>query len=207
MENSIPTFDIIMTTFNRAEYTKKTFASLISSGAFDACQRFIVVDNHSTDDTMIEFLSTLRGFQKVSVITRPKNDGWGTAVNDALGLSRAEFVFLTNNDVEYYFDFFRVIFEAFAHEPTLGICGVWAHTSHSFIGIQDGFLRQMDNVPAVGWMIPKEVMEKVGMLPEKGPCLTKGGNSEDTDYVEMMKAKGYIVGVPARDVAVHLDGY
>lgn len=204
---NFPSFDIIMVTFNRGDYTKKTVASLISSGAIEKCQRFIVVDNHSTDPELIDFFDFLRTMQKTYVITRPQNDGWGTAINDGLGLSRAEFVFFTNNDVIYQPNFLAPLFDAFAHTLDLGICGVWAHTGHSFQGISNAFLRQMDNVPAVGWLIPKSAMEKVGMFPEKGVCLTRGGNGEDTEYVGRMAQHGFIVGVPAKDVATHIDGY
>lgn len=196
-----------MVTFNRAEYTKRTVASLISSGAFDKCDRFIVADNHSTDPDMIEFLNTLRGFQKTFVITRPKNDGWASAVNDGLGLSRASWVFLTNNDVEYENGFMDTLFRTAETEPELGILGVWAHTGHSFVGKNTPYFREMDNVPAVGWLMSKAVMQRVGMLPEHGPCLTKGGNGEDTSYVNRMKELGFKVGVCERDVANHIDGY
>jgi hypothetical protein len=56
-------------------------------------------------------------------------------------------------------------------------------------------------------MMPKKAMEKVGMLPEHGVCLTKGGNGEDTSYVNRMKEAGFLVGVPTKDLAFHIDGY
>ena len=53
----------------------------------------------------------------------------------------------------------------------------------------------------------KPVMEVVGMLPEHGPCATKGGNGEDTGYVIRMKNAGYLTGAMPKDVATHIDGY
>jgi len=209
----MPTFDIIMVTWNRVEYTKRTVASLISSGAFEQCQRFIVVDNYSLESGMKEFIDALRHYQKTFVITRPKNDGWATAVNDGLGLSRAEYVLIINNDVEFQPDFIKEMFHAYNSQlPTdkkIGIVGVWSHTSHAFVtnGITTQFFREMDNVPAVGWLIPKSAMEKVGMLTEKGPHPERGGNGEDTDYVMRMKQTGYLTGVTARDVGTHITGY
>lgn len=208
----MPSFDIILTTFNRLEYTRRTIASLIESGAHGACQRFIIVDNHSTEEGMETFLNHMAYYRKVFVLRRPSNDGWGTAVNDALGLSRAEFILLSNNDVEYKQDFYKEMFETYQQLPRIGILGVWRHTSHGFVpqhmgGIQTEWFKEMDDVPAVGWLMPKKAMEVVGMLSEHGPCATKGGNGEDTDYVDRMRAAGFLIGVPPTDVATHLDGY
>jgi hypothetical protein len=101
------------------------------------------------------------------------------------------------------------MFEICAHQPNIGILGIWRHTSHGFTqgGVMNDWFREMDDVPAVGWMLPKRAMEKVGLLVEKGPCFTKGGNGEDTYYVQRMKAAGFLTGVPANDLATHLDGY
>lgn len=203
----MPTFDIILVSWNRPDYLKRTVASLMESGAFAQCQRFIVVDNHSLDEEVGKFLEVLRGYKKTFVITRPDNDGWGQAVNDALGLSRAEYLLLCNNDVEFSSGFMEKMFESYRVHPNIGILGVWAHTSHSFVGVEDHWFREMDNVPAVTWLMPKSAMQKVGMFPEKGVCLTRGGNGEDTEYVGRMKASGFLVGVPAKDLAVHITGY
>lgn len=206
----MPSFDIILTVFNRVEYTKRTIATLISSGAFAACKRFIIVDNRSTEEGMSELLTAMCEYQKTFVIRRPQNDGWGTAANDALGLSRAEYVFISNNDVEYSPGFIENMFNAMPpvdEEKQIGILGVWRHASHNFTGGEFRNFKEMDNVPAVGWLMPKRAMEKVGMLPEHGPCLTRGGNGEDSEYVNRMKQQGYLVGVTHEDVATHIDGY
>lgn len=204
-----PTFDIIVTTFNRLDYTKRTIGSLFESGVVDVCERIIIVDNHSTEDGMEAFLTNLSHYKKVFIIRRPTNDGWGMAVNDALGLSRAEFVFLSNNDVEYQPDFWIPLFDAWKVHQNIGIVGAWRHTAHGLYsgGIRDSFFTEMDNVPAVGWLMPKKAMEVVGMLPEHGPCATKGGNGEDTGYVNRMRAAGFLIGVTPKDVAWHIDGY
>lgn len=203
----MPTFDIIMVTWNRADYTKRTVASLITSGAYDACQRFIVIDNKSQEQDMAGFLEALTLYKKTFIIQRPTNDGWATAVNDALGCSRAEYVLLINNDVEFNVGFIDEMFKTYKNQAGIGILGAWRHISHSFVGIINDWFKQMDNVPAVCWLMPKSAMEKVGMLTEKGVCLTKGGNGEDTDYVLRMQAAGLLTGVTKYDVAHHIDGY
>lgn len=202
-------FDIIIISWNRLEYLKRTIASLISSGAFADVQRVIIVDNGSTEPGVHAFLEDLRKIHGAFLVLLPHNRGWGTAVNEALGLSRAPFLLLSNNDVEYSNLFHAKLFETIAHQHNIGILGVWRHTGHGFVqgGTQNEWFREMDNVPAVGWFIPKTAMEKVGMLNENGPCFTRGGNGEDTMYVERMKQAGFLVGVPKEDVGRHIDGY
>lgn len=203
-------YDIILTTFNRLEYTKDTVASLISSGAVAKAERFIIVDNRSTEKGFKEFLDDLYDYAgNIFIIRRDKNDGWGMAVNDALGISRAPYLLISNNDVVFNLGFMDTLKDTMLRVPNIGILGVWRHTSHSFVrnGVQNEWFREMDNVPAVGWFIPKNAMEKVGMLPEHGPCFTKGGNGEDTAYVNRMRDAGFLVGVCKEDIAKHVDGY
>ena len=210
----MPKFDIILAVWNRIGHTKRTLASLIDSGAVADCERLIIVDNFSTEEGMKELLDDMHlnmpGVSgKVWLIRRGRNDGWGAAVNDALGCSRAPYVLISNNDVDYTNEFHKKLFTVLENQPNIGILGVWRHTSHGFVkdGVMNESFREMDNIPAVGWMMPKEAMMKVGLLPEHGPCLTKGGNGEDTGYVMKMKEAGYLTGVPKEDVATHIDGY
>jgi len=206
----MPEFDIIITNWNRLSYLKNTIASLMSSGAWNDAQRKIIVDNGSTEEGVHIFLEEMRRLHGIFLVLLPHNRGWGQAVNEALGLSRAEYVFLSNNDVDYkVLDFHKRMFEIFEKQENIGILGVWFHNAHGLVknGVQSDYFREMDNVPAVGWMLPKRAMERAGMLPEFGVCLTKGGNGEDTEYVNRMKAAGYLVGLPLVDLGVHIDGY
>lgn len=206
-------YDIILTTFNRLEYTKRTLASLIETGAIASAERVIIVDNRSTEPGFQEFLNDLYNFNgNLFVVRRAKNDGWGTAVNDAIGLSRAPYLLLSNNDVVYKPGFIDRMAETFEKHPDVGLLGVWRHTSHGYVAPENGGLhsehfREMDNIPAVGWLLSKPAMMKVGMLNEHGPCFTKGGNGEDTAYVNRMKEAGFRTGVMPEDVAEHIDGY
>lgn len=210
MENK---FDIILVSWNRLDYLKRTVASLIASSAIFDCERFIIVDNGSVEEGLQEFLKDLQKNYRAFLVLLPENRGWGVAVNSALGLSRAPYLFVSNNDVEYSRNFHQKMLQMFSPErwidKTIGILGVWRHTAHGLVqgGVHTIEFDEMDNVPAVGWMMPKSAMEVVGMLPEHGPCLTKGGNGEDTNYVNRMKEAGFLVGVPNEDLAVHMDGY
>ena len=81
-------FDIILVSWNRLDYLKRTVASLVMSGAVEACQRFIIVDNGSIEEGVKEFLIDLKDLYGAFVILLPHNRGWGTAVNEE-SLSRS----------------------------------------------------------------------------------------------------------------------
>jgi GT2 family glycosyltransferase len=212
-------FDIILVSWNRLDYLKRTIASLTGSNALNECERFIIVDNGSTEKGVAEFLEDLRKQYQAYLVCCPNNKGWGEAVNNALGLSRAPYLMLLNNDVEFNVDFHRKMFESFEHQEKIGILGGWRHTSHGFVkdslnldhsvrkAVNNEWFREMDDVPGVCWLLPKIAMQVVGMLPERGACFTKGGNGEDSAYVVMMKQAGFLVGVTKEDVVNHIDGY
>ena len=112
----MPRFDIIITVWNRKGYTARTLASLIDSGAVNDCERLIIVDNCSTEEGMYEamdamYRDTPNVSGKVFLLRRAKNDGWATAVNDAVNLSRAPYLLLINNDVEFEPNFIPKAFE------------------------------------------------------------------------------------------------
>jgi GT2 family glycosyltransferase len=196
---------------------------LIDSGAIGHCDRFIIVDNASTEDGVKYFLDYLKKKYRAIIVSLPENHGWGSAVNAGIGISMAPYILLSNNDVEYKYDFHRNMLSIFnkalllppnRESKGIGILGAWRHTAHGIVegGVYNDDFVEMDNVPAVAWMLSKEAMIEIGMLPEHGPCDTKGGNGEDTEYVMRMKDKGYLVGVPKialneETLAHHIDGY
>lgn len=201
-----------MTVWNRKGHTARTLASLIDSGAMNDCERLIIVDNCSTEEGMHDALDavykdTIGISGKIWLLRRAKNDGWGMAVNDAVGISRSPYLLLINNDVEFTPNFHHRMINTMLNEPSIGLMGAWHHTSHSYTGVEREGFKEMTDVPAVAWMLSKRAMIQVGMLPEHGPCMTKGGNGEDSAYVQRMKAAGFLAGVTAEDVATHIDGY
>lgn len=217
----MPRFDIIITVWNRKGYTARTLASLINSGAIEQCDRFIIVDNCSTEEGMYEAMDAIYkdtpGVSgKVFLLRRAKNDGWATSVNDAINLSRAEYVLLLNNDEEFEMDFMQKAFAVIGNVEAwtqgtkkIGILGLWRHTSHGDKagGVKTNMFVETDDSPAVAWLMSKEAMIQVGMLTEKGPCMERGGNGEDSDYTRRMKEAGFLVGSPIPDLAHHIDGY
>lgn len=213
-ENNMQRYDILIVNYNRLDYLKQTIASLISTATIANCERLIIVDNASTENGVSEFLDELRMHYGAYVVSCPLNKGWGAAVNTGIGISQAPYVLLCNNDIEFKPDFLTPMFVAFERHPNIGILGAWRHIHHGVVqgGVQDDTFVEMDNVPAVAWLLPKSAMIEIGFVPEHGACDTKGGNGEDTGYVLKMKESGRLVGVTAcavgeEKLAHHIDGY
>ncbi len=170
--------------------------------------RILIWDNKSDQD-MVDFLKSLKTPFVSGIEFSKSNIGWGTAVNRMIGWLKywpADYVLISNNDVEYKDGWFEKLVDLYEKYPNIGIMGVWKHTSHG-VRIDHGDLVEKDDMPAVGWLMKRSVLDDIGVFPEKGPCSTKGGNGEDSHYVNLAREKGYWVAAPKEDVATHIDGY
>lgn len=199
--------DIILVTYNRLEYTRKTISSILTTLAGVTPVRWIIVDNVSTEDGYQEWLDRLAGWDNVTLIKNTVNVGWGAAVNQALTHSTSEWVLISNNDCIYKRDWYegaKALYDKY--RDRIGILGLWKHIAHGTK--QDlGDLVVKDDMPAVAWLLKRELIDKIGPFAEKGPCPTKGGNGEDTDYTQRAMAAGYWVCGPKDDLATHITGY
>lgn len=194
---------VIVITHNRLEYTKRTLESLMLTVPH---AEFIVYDNHSADDVR-DYLTSLQFAPvKARIILADDNVGWGTAVNYCLRSVKTEFILVSNNDVIYQDGWFEKCTALYEKYPKIGVLGVWKHTNH---GTREMFadLHVKDDMPGVGWLLKRSVIDIIGAMAEHGPCTTKGGNGEDTSYTRRAHEKGYWVCGPAEDVADHIDGY
>ncbi len=207
MHNQGENLKIIVVTFNRMHYTMRTMASLMKTVPK---AKIIIYDNASTDPMLLTYFKELSStHDNIKTIFSSTNEGWGTAINKAMeeiSCYADDFILLSNDDVEYENDWYDKAIQLYNKYPQIGILGLWKHTSH---GIRNdyGDLLVKDEMPAVAWLIKPDIMMQVGAVIEKGPCLTKGGNGEDTNYSQRVQEKGYWVAGSKEDLAIHLTGY
>lgn len=203
---------IIVVTHNRLHYTQRTIESLNQTVPNS---RIVVIDNNSTEAGMKEYLVSLSTNFKSKdyglippafVIFNKENLGWAAAVNIALKHCITEYILVSNNDCIYSPGWYEKCLALYNKYEKIGILGVWKHRSH---GVRQdlGDLVIKDDMPAVGWLLKRSLINIVGAFTEKGPCFTKGGNGEDTTYVLRTQEKGFVVAAPKEDVAQHIDGY
>lgn len=208
----LPKLSIIVITHNRLDYTQRTLDSLLTTTPGDT--KFVINDNCSDEAGMQEYLKglayidyALKGpAHQITVLRRDENRGWGVAVNEALNHVDTEFILISNNDCVYEKGWYEKLIALYEKYPKIGIMGVWQHIAH---GTREdlGDLLVKDDMPAVGWLLKRSVIDDIGPFAEHGPCLTKGGNGEDVNYTIRAHEKGYLVACPKPDVANHIDGY
>ena len=195
---------IILITHNRLEYTKRTIESLKRT----VPHARLCVWVNGTDQVLKDYVHSV--VRDEDVIECDENIGWGKAVNEAMSPMcfdpKTEYVLLSNNDVEYYDGWYEKCLALYEKYTKIGVLGVWRHTAH---GVRQdlGDMMIKDDMPAVGWLMKRSVMNDIGPVAEHGPCPTKGGNGEDSNYTQRAIEKGYWVCGPNPDVANHLDGY
>src|ERR1700686_513662 len=107
---------VVIVTYNSARHIEALGRGLASS--FLSPRRMLVVDNASTDDTVIRARSA--GFE---VLERGSNDGFGTACNVGLREASTEFVLFCNPDVRPSSQALDRLLAALVDNPTAAIAG------------------------------------------------------------------------------------
>lgn len=196
--------NIVMTVFNRLDYTKRTIESLVKTVPE---AKILVYDNASTEEGIHEYLRNIQN-ENISVIFSQINEGFGTGMNEAISLLSEDrkYILLSNNDAEYFEGWYDTCIGLHEKYPQIGILGVWKHTAHGIIE-DKGDLIIKDQMPAVGFLMTSARLKEIGEFPQHGPCSTKGGNGEDVGFCIKTFNLGYWVCAPKDDVANHFDGY
>lgn len=89
-------FDVVITTYNRAEYVVAAVRSCL--GGKSQLRKVIVVDDCSTDDTILR-LSEIAD-ERLQVCVRERNGGIGAARADGFALSQADWTLMLDSDHE-----------------------------------------------------------------------------------------------------------
>ncbi len=110
---------VTIVTFNSGRFIKRCLESVLDQSHPDI--EIIVVDNCSTDGTV----DILEPFQdRCRIIYNDENIGFAAAQNQAIGLSRSEWVLTLNPDVLLLPDFLTALVHAGNLDPSIGtVCG------------------------------------------------------------------------------------
>lgn len=192
---------IVLLTYNRLEYTKKTLKNLWDSISDNADYFLVVADNASTDGTR-EYLRVLKKRGRINLlILNPENYypgkacniGWekGLEIYDATHLMRLDNdMSLTNNWDKRVEEYFKAI-------PELGQLGI----EHEAIETPDAELRKrfINGVTVNEWpgcvggpMIMPRKLWDMGLRYDENPW--KPPLQEDSRLSALIKDRGYLVG-------------
>lgn len=212
-----PRVSIITINYNQIHHTMALLQSLKQLTYPDV--EIIVVDNASSADPTSEIKSK---HPDVSVIVSPKNLGFAGGNNLGIADSTGEYLLFLNNDTEVDAGFLEPLVDLFETNPHAGAASskILYYNSGNIIQYagstcvnamtgrnrrvgymekdagQHDLLRETDLAHGCAMMVPRRVIEKVGLMPELFFLYY-----EEIDWCETIKRAGYkIYCVPASKV-------
>ncbi|MXQ54877.1 glycosyltransferase [Shimazuella alba] len=206
---------IVILTYNQVEMTKRCIDSIREHTPEN--YELIVVDNHSTDDTV----SYLKEQKDIVCIFNDENRGFAGGCNQGIEISTGDYVLLLNNDTVVTSGWLSSMIRVIEKEK-VGLVGpvsnyvsgaqqisVSYQTMEQLPAFADAYTQQMKNkdkqvLRLVGFclLIKREVIEKIGVLDE----LYVKGSFEDDDYCLRAAIAGYQLRI-ALDSYVHHEGH
>lgn len=190
---------IVIVTYNSMKWMEKCLKSLRAS---QYPLHIIVVDNCSKDNT-VSYLSEQKD---VELIVNKQNKGFGQANNQGIKFALeqgADYCFLLNQDAYIHPDTIEKLIETHLQFPSAGIltpvhlngngAGLDPYYRNFVLPTSDAFLTDacigevkryydVDLVPAAGWFIPKNTLEKIGGFD---PLFFHYG--EDDNYMQRLR--------------------
>lgn len=211
---------IIILTHNRWDQTGRCLQSLFDHTRGD--YEIIVVDNGSTDDTLMHLRRWADGHPNLCVIANRENKGFAAGNNQGLSIASGEYVVFLNNDTvvtEGWLEGLRSVLE---RHPKAGLVGPMSNYVSGPQLVRGPGYRRLDDLPefARSWaeahrgdvqrvarlvgfclLARREVIDRIGGFDERfGP-----GNFEDDDLCIRAQLAGFEAYI-ARDVFIHHEG-
>ena len=216
-----PRVSIVIPVHNKFELTYGCINSIVNSQT-DASYELIVVDDSSSDETLLASLIFMGG---CSVVRTPKNEGFVGACNTGLALARGEFVLFLNNDTIVNDGWLDALVETLDRDSRIGIVGsrllfadgvlqesggiIWRDGSGWNWGRGENkenplysFMRDADYVSGAALMIRHDLVKQLNGFDE----LYAPAYYEDTDLCFRAREAGYRVVVQPKSTIVHLEG-
>ncbi|KZE77885.1 hypothetical protein AV654_20135 [Paenibacillus elgii] len=208
---------IVIATYNKLEYTQLCIES-IRKFTSQHDYEIIVVDNHSTDETV----PWLRSQSDIKAIFNNENLGFPKACNQGIEVSSGDNILLLNNDTIVTSNWLTNLLTCLYSREEVGAVGSVTNSCSYGQSIQVPYnsIEEMhtfaiqynqssnpalweDRLKLVGYcmVIKKNVLDKVGLLDER----FTPGNFEDDDLSLRIKLAGYRL-VLCRDTFIHHFG-
>jgi len=119
MENAKLTISVVLPNYNGKRLLERNLPPLIEAlSGIDS--EVIVVDDASTDDSVL-FLQ--RTFPSVIQLKNPKNQGFSPTCNRGIDVARGELTCVSNTDVTFPSEYFRVVISAMTNENLFAVKG------------------------------------------------------------------------------------
>ncbi len=189
---------VIVTNWNGLNLLKKNLEAIIKNSP--EAQEIILADDASDDDSLIFVKQLQKKYQKLVLISRKKNIGFGANTNDAVKKAKGELVVLLNNDI---YPSLGYITNSLKHFKNLDVFGVGfaekKHENWARFFWKDGYLQHEPGVTGLkkthisGWVsggssiLKKDLFLKLGGFDP----IYKPFYSEDLDIGYRAWKSGY----------------
>jgi GT2 family glycosyltransferase len=223
MENrNLPLVSIVTLTWNTTEITLDFLRSINEQCTYKNLE-IVIVDNGSREDPTAVFKAV---YPAAKVILNGKNLGFTGGNNVGLKAATGDYLFIVNNDTEFTPGLLEGLLEIFEKYPDAGIASPKFHYyfhkgtieyagyntvnvftgRNSMVGCKEkdngqyNELRVTNYAHGGGMMVPRKVMDEVGLLPEQFFIYY-----EEFDWCEQIKRKGYKVYYQPKSLIYHKE--
>lgn len=216
-----PLISIITINYNQTQYTLELLESLRKTSYSNL--EIIVVDNASRENPREEITQK---FPEVNVIVSDVNLGFAGGNNLGIKAAKGDYLFFLNNDTEVDVNTFQPLIQAFQNHMDAGMVSpkiLYYNSDETiqYVGCsrinpytgrnhREGFkekdrgqfdtLRVTDLAHGAAMMVPRAVIERVGMMPELFFLYY-----EELDWCESIKNAGYKIYVVPQSKIYHKE--
>jgi len=208
--DTYPLISIITLNWNTTDVTCEFLRSILQQNKYPHIE-VIVVDNASREDPTAAFLAV---YPDAIVIRNEANLGFSAGNNAGIRAAKGAYLFIVNNDTEFTPGLLEGLLEIFRTYPDAGMAspkfhyffekGTIEYAGYEQVNIltgRNGMIgcREKDNgqydevrpthyVHGGGMMVPRRVVDEVGLMPEIFFLYY-----EELDWSEQIKRKGYSI--------------
>lgn len=207
---------IVIATYNKLEYTQRCIESIRAYTSPNSYE-IIVVDNHSTDETV----DWLQQQTDIFLISNEDNLGFPKACNQGIEIASGDNILLLNNDTIVTPGWLENLVACLYSSPDIGAVGPVTNNCSNYqqIAVPYDSIESMiefaadfnksdsskweERLRLIGYcmLIKNEAVKQIGMLDER----FTPGNFEDDDYSHRLRLAGYRL-ILCRDTFIHHFG-
>jgi GT2 family glycosyltransferase len=206
---------IIIVTLNGKEYLENCIKSIIKNTP-DKIYKIIVVDNGSSDDTLVMLKNKYR---RVDIVKNKNNEGFSRANNQGIEYAskkyKPAYFYLLNNDTKVKPQWLIEAIKTAEKSINIGIVGSKQLTFNNKPTISAGWIhpfgvtyyfgdqeKEVQWVSGAGMLIKREVIGRVGFLDE----IFSPAYYEETDLEKRTLMAGYKIVYSPKSVFLHKGG-